>query len=277
MPCFLNSTLRKMKIVYVASFLVFLAVPASAASVRGSASGGELASSGSSHILEPLHVNQRFLFCNAYTSDSVAIVRRHDHALFDAGVPFKACRYSSTSIKTHDKLQFDLAGVGAEGTFEVGALPDDDAVLLLVIERRDVNSTMIGFQSFALPSSDSDHDAQLAVIDTFRGSTVSAHLKMADHVGKGKAVSKRVELLNFNRVYSVEEGAYDASVEFKTSDAFGKILHLKKKEHYIIMRTGDDGKFGQSLVVFPEAGLQSRAPQVGRLLLTLVSLLFVCC
>jgi len=246
-----------------------LVAPVFSAHVRG----GVAATPGSdsktqSGVLEPLNLHQQFLFCNAFTSDTLATVKRNDNEVLfdDGGIPFNSCRYSDALLKTQDKLEFNLAGVG-DGTFEVGALPESDAILLLVIGRRAANSSLLAFQSFAFPVTDADRDAQVAVIDAFQGNAnvSAAQLRMADHhVGKlEKTVSKRVELLNFNRIYSVEEGTYDASLVSKAGSVSGEVLHLKKNQNYIVMRTGDGERFGQSLMIFPQEQAKSSASRFG--------------
>eukprot|EP00427_Karlodinium_veneficum_P035223 CAMPEP_0169292810 /NCGR_PEP_ID=MMETSP1016-20121227/62948_1 /TAXON_ID=342587 /ORGANISM="Karlodinium micrum, Strain CCMP2283" /LENGTH=166 /DNA_ID=CAMNT_0009383445 /DNA_START=228 /DNA_END=729 /DNA_ORIENTATION=- len=108
-------------------------------------------------------------------------------------------------------------------------------------------------------------NAQLAVIDTYKGNSSSPHLRMEDHVAskERKTVSKRVEQLSFNRVYAIEEGSYDASIadhfidqrEFEENalKPAKRELNLKKNHNYVILRTGDAKFVDQSLVVFPES------------------------
>merc|ERR1719436_459023 len=93
---------------------------------------------------------------------------------------------------------------------------------------------MISFQSFAFPKSAGRREAQLAVIDAFSGNASMPRLKMEDHVsGKEiKMVAKRTEQLNFNRVYSVEAGEYDASIadsEHEEGPSAGRELERKTK------------------------------------------------
>lgn len=215
-------------------------------------------------VVQPVQFNQRLLVCNAYPSETpVSIKKNSQEMLANESHPlaYKECRYLSTRVLAHDKMDFSLKETGIEGTFEVGDLPASDAVLLLVLERRDTTSKLLTFQSFAFPSSSDAKDAQLAAIDTYRVSSDSApRLKMEDHfTGKeAQTVSKRIEELHFDRVYAVEAGAYDASVlAHQTGNATNvtdlkREVALRKGENFVVLRVGDGAQFPQSLVVFPE-------------------------
>jgi len=224
-------------------------------------------------VVKPFKFDQQLLLCNSYPSDSPMVVKKNgQEMLADEGHPiaFRECRYVEGRVQAHDKLDLAVAGLEVHGTFEVGDLPTTDAVLLLVAEKRS-RSTLVGFQSFALPVSSNSKDAQLAVIDAFTGNASAAHLKVEDHItGKEEqTVSKRIEQLNFNRVYSVEEGTYDASVaelprEGVLAQSTKKVLKLTKHQNYVVLRTGDAEHFPESLVVFPadthSAGVRPSAP-----------------
>lgn len=236
---------------------------------------GNLLRTPSGGLIRKMQFDQRLLICNAYPSKSSVVVRKNvADVLADSGhaLGFKQCRYISERVQPGDKLDFAVQGSGISGTFEVGELPNTDAVLLLVFERRDDKTPLVTFSSLAFPQTSGNEDAQLAVIDAFRGNSSMPHLKMEDHItGEEKqTVSKRVEQLAFNRVYAIEQGAYDASVaeherepeeEKKLERSTVKALKLVKGQNYVVMRTGDDST-GESLTVFPEllnsgAGRQS--------------------
>lgn len=216
-------------------------------------------------LIRKMQFDQRLLICNAYPSGSSVVVRKNAaEPLADSGhgLGFKQCRYVSERVQSGDKLEFSVQGSGISGTFEVGELPKTDAVLLLVLERRDAHTPLVTFSSLAFPQTSGGEEAQLAVIDAFRGNATAPHLKMEDHItGEEKqTVSKRVEQLAFNRVYAVEQGAYDASVADRERDAeseaklersTARALKLEKGQNYVVLRTGDDS-VGESLTVFPE-------------------------
>lgn len=211
-------------------------------------------------MVKPFRFKQKVLVCNAYPSQSPMLVEKNRaETLVDKthAIPFRECRYMKGHLKSQDRLDLMLRDVEVKGTFEVGDLPSTDAVLLLVLEKKP-GSPMISFQSFAFPSSSERNDAQLAVIDTYRGNTSAPHLKMEDHItGKeAQTVSKRIEQLNFNHVYAVEEGSYDATIKDRVNEELEqrtkKILKLAKSQNYVILRTGEEGTFPESLMVFPD-------------------------
>merc|ERR1719253_211858 len=218
-------------------------------------------------MVQPLSFDQKLLVCNAYPSHSPVVIKKNENELLaDENEPlsFRECRYLKGQVQEHDRLDLGLRDQELHGTFEVGALPPNDAVLLLVLEKRE-GSVLMGFQSFAFPSHGDDKDAQLAVIDTFKGNASAPHLKMEDHItGKEKqTVSKRIEQLNFNRVYAVEEGNYDASIADKSrgsaelehvlEQSTKQALHLSRSENYVILRTGGAStEFPEGLTVYPQ-------------------------
>jgi len=219
-------------------------------------------------MVTPLRFDQRLLVCNAYPSKSPVVVKKNEKEMLvdeENPIAYKECRYLSGNVEQHDRLDLSLRDVEMHGTFEVGELPNSDAVLLLVLDKRE-NSPLVGFQSFAFLSRPDAKDAQLAVIDTFKGNSSAPHLKMEDHINEKekKTVSKRIEQLNFNRVYSVEEGEYEASVADKTrgktaddethlEQATKKSLHLAKSMNYVVLRVGGSSpEYPESIVVYPE-------------------------
>lgn len=217
-------------------------------------------------IMKKIDFKHKLLLCNAYPDAHKIAVTRNSDAIItaDHGIAFRECRYvDNMHLQQRDKLSFEVEQTGISGTFQVGELPNTDAVLLLVLEKRDTWSKLVSFQSFAFPkvSGQSQKDAQVAIIDTFRGNSTRPLLKMEDHITEKEkqTVSRRVELLNFNRVYAIEEGRYDASIndnlsEEETSSLTTKasrmMLHLAHGENYVVLRTGD-GSHEQGLTVFP--------------------------
>lgn len=212
-------------------------------------------------MVKPFRFDQQLIVCNAYPSLSAMTITKNGREMLaneSRPLHFRECRKVQSRVQPHDKLDLLLTDLEIHGTFEVGALPASDAVLLLVLQKRD-KSRLVSFQSFAFPAGSDSRTAQLAVIDAYKGNSSTAHLRMEDHLtGKEEhAVSKRVEQLTFNRVYSVEEGDYDASV---TDQKARKLLKLTKHQNYVILRTGEEGRFPESLVLYPPAPLQGGAP-----------------
>jgi len=206
------------------------------------------------NVVLPLTFVQQLLVCNAYPGIFPMTMKHNGHGDHDDqhDIHFKQCRRISGRMHSKDKLDFTFENSGIQGSFELGELPDTDALLLLVVGKRDASSPLVGFQSFAFPSRSEGKNAQLAVIDAYKGNSSSPHLRMEDHINskERKTISKRVEQLNFNRIYAIEEGDYDASINDQTEAK--TMFHLAKNENYVILRTGDS-QFHQSLVVYPEA------------------------
>jgi len=228
-------------------------------------------------VVKPFHFEQKLIVCNAYpSSKAIAVSKIGEEKLTNAINPlrFKECRNFSSRLHAHDKLDVALLGAEIHGAFQVEELPASDSVLLLVLQRH-AGSRMVAFQSLAFPSGTEKEEAQLAVIDAYQGSEAGARLQMEDHItGKeGHGASKRIEQLSFNKVYSIEEGEYDTSV---TDHSEKKVLMLKKSHNYVILRTGEEGAFPETLAVFPEDPIKSAASALqGYLLLALPMLALV--
>jgi len=205
-------------------------------------------------MVKPFKFDQQLIVCNAYPSHSPVTLTKNGADALASGkdaLRFRECRHFDSQLQPHDKLDLMLSGIEIHGTFEVGTLPASDATLLLVLQKRD-HSKLLSFQSFAFPAGAETEEAQLAVIDAYKGNHSSmAHLRVEDHITNKEShvVSKRMEELNFNRVYSLDQGVYDASVSDQKAK---KLINLVKNQSYVVLRTGEDGNFPESLVVYPE-------------------------
>jgi len=258
--------------------LAALACPAAAVVWAGKAAGGsghgrafrpaEGGLAAEDGVIKPFRFDQRLLICNAYPSESPMVVKKNDkEVLADEGhaIAFRECRFVTGQLSPHDKLEMSLRDMEIHGAFEVeDELPAGDAILLLVLEKRE-GSSIVSFQSLAFPTTTNNKgDVQLAVIDPFQETASARRLHMEDHISgkEEQTISKRVEELSFNRVYSIEAGVYDASVEtlpHHHSNATGvvagtKKLRLGKSQNYVVIRTGsgETGRFAESLTVFPD-------------------------
>jgi len=241
-------------------------------------------------VVQPFRFKQQLLVCNAYPNDSPITVEKNGREVLagdNDSLHFQECRYFSGQVQKRDQLDIGVRDLDIHSTFEVGELPSNDAVLLLVLGPRP-SSSMVGFQSFAFPMAKQKEDAQVAVIDALQSGTGSAHLRMEDHITgmENQTVSKRVEQLNFNRIYSVQQGSYDASITNPQHEAGNnsaidfelstrKTFRLSGKTNYVVLRTGG-GRFQESLVVFPPVGpVHSGAKQWGLAWAAVVPTLFI--
>merc|ERR1719149_264560 len=111
-------------------------------------------------------------------------------------MPYKACEdFVGSQLKAGDKLEFRV-GDSTAGTFSVSDLPNNDAVMLLIIHRHDTLSTAVSFESHVFANL---LNAQVAVIDTYKGSEKSS-LKIKD---TSDAKSARSEDLRYDSVVAV--------------------------------------------------------------------------
>jgi len=199
-------------------------------------------------LVKPLKFNQPLLLCNAYDSKSgVAVTKNGDPMVAD--LPFQACKYADANVLAKDKIDFNIVDAGIEGTFEIGDLPQTDSVLLLVLQKRDSRSPLMSFQSFAFPTNGAKGQAHVAVIDASSGSH-KAHLQIGDKPLQGDV--RRNEELSFNRVYALEEGAYDISVLDQGQQPTGKQeIELFGQKDYVLLRTNAISEGASTLVAFP--------------------------
>jgi len=222
--------------------LVFLAVAVPSFAVISDPTRGLQSAShpADERLVKAFKFDQQFIACNAYPSHSPMTLTRNGNEPLASGknaLRFRECREFNSRLQAHDKLDLTLSGIEIHGSFEVGALPASDAVLLLVLQKRD-HSKLLSFQSFAFATGAEKKEAQLAVIDAYKANHSSfANLIVEDHITKKEnhAVSKRMEELNFNRVYTVEEGSYDAHVSNQQAK---KLLNLVKSRNFCCSANG---------------------------------------
>lgn len=169
-------------------------------------------------------------------------------------MPYKTCRDFETPLKSGDKLDFKVGDANA-GSFSVFELPNDDAVLLLVIHRHDTSSTAVSFESHVFAS---HLHSQIAVIDTYRGST-KALPRILDSNASGTVKGPaRSEELRYGSVVAVNPGAYEIDLTALTGEIKAKQgLVALDRESYVVLRTGVESKQGESfpeeLVVYPQS------------------------
>jgi len=208
---------------------------------------------GAQGFVQSLEFKHRLRVCNAYPYTAPLDVFRSKEQLTDEPMPYKSCKDFMAPLKAGDKLEFKVGGASA-GTFSVSDLPNNDAVLLLVIHRHDQLSTAVSFESHVFANL---LNAQVAIIDTYKG-TARASPRIRDYATKNTKEQARSEELRYSSVVAVNPGRYE--VELEGSD--GKVkaateLVALNRESYIILRTGVDSKSGpaypQDLVVYPNS------------------------
>merc|ERR1719387_1238645 len=214
-------------------------------------------------FVRSLQFNHHLRVCNAYPYAAPLDIYKGKEKLTGEAMPFKRCSDFKSELKAGDKIEFRVGDANA-GTFSVSDLPNNDAVLLLVIHRHDTLSTAVNFESHVFANL---LNAQVAVIDTYKGSQKST-VKIQDSADSKKA---RREDLRYDSVVAVNPGEY--MVELSGSD--GSLvtkdsLVALNRESYIVMRVGCEAQqgqsYGQELMVYPKSdpsSLHSSASAAG--------------
>jgi len=186
----------------------------------------------------------RLRVCNAYPYAEAIDVFRGKQQLTKLPLEYKMCGDFAAQLVAGDKLKF-MVGDASAGTFTISDLPNNDAVLLLVIHRHDTLSTAVAFKSHVFANL---LNAQVAIIDTFKGRT-RGFAQIADG-------SKKEEKLKYNSVVAVNPGEYKVSLV----DQHNKVSVLENlvalnRESYVIIRAGVEAEQGpqyaQDLIVYP--------------------------
>merc|ERR1719197_2336952 len=120
----------------------FLVIPALCSSATA-LSDASLRSSGKAQgFVKALEFKHSLRVCNAYPySAALDVYQGAARKLTtDAPMHYRTCKDFVSQLKSGDKLEFKVGDASA-GTFAVSDLPQNDAVLLLVIHRHDTLST----------------------------------------------------------------------------------------------------------------------------------------
>jgi len=212
-------------------------------------------------FVRALEFKHRLRVCNAYPyAAALDVIRGKGEKLTDVPMHYKTCKDFQTPLKSGDKLEFKVGDASA-GTFSVSDLPNNDAVLLLVIHRHDTLSTAVSFESHVFANL---MNAQVAVIDTYKGAARSTP-KIMDAAQKGK--TSRTEELRYDSVVAINPGLYDVELVGSDSKAKAKSqLVALNHESYVVIRTGVEAQQGpaypQELIIYPQsdaAALKSSA------------------
>lgn len=214
-------------------------------------------------FVRALEFQHKLRVCNAYPYAAPIDLYRGKEKLTDQPMEYKNCGDFSTNLKAGDKIEFRVGDANA-GTFSVSDLPNNDAVLLLIIHRHDTLSTAVNFESHVFANL---VNAQVAVIDTYKGSAKSS-VKIEDDSNKKAA---RREDLRYDSVVAVNPGEYQVVLTGADGSLVTKQnLVALNKESYVILRVGIEAQQGQQypqeLMVYPKSdpsSLHSSAPAAG--------------
>jgi len=218
-------------------------------------------------FVQTLEFKHQLRVCNAFPfGASLDVFRGKAEKLTQSSpMPYKACRDFSAPLKTGDKLEFKI-GEATAGTFAVADLPNNDAVLLLVVHRHDTLSTAVSFESHVFANL---ANPQIVVLDTYKGK-MKAHTTIMDADSTEKQPRKekaRSEELRFDSVVAVNPGMYEVTLAGDDGEtkAMSSLVALNH-ESYVVFRSGVEaahgGAYTQELVVYPQsdaAALHSHA------------------
>jgi len=222
------------------------------------ASAGQVATRPSHHkkgqfLTRAVTFKHRLRACNAYPYAAPLDVykNRQEKLTKDNPMPYKTCREFTFALKAGDKLKFKVGDANA-GVFSVSDLPNTDAVLLLVIHRHDTLTNAVSFESHVFANL---LNAQLAIIDTYKGSEKAA-IRITDMGGDKK--DRRGEDLHYNSVVAVNPGDYVVNLIGMDGKTKSKAdLVAVNKESYVVLRVGVEAQQGQSypqeVVVAPKS------------------------
>lgn len=201
-------------------------------------------------FVKPIEFKHRLRVCNAYAfAGKLDVYRGKGEKLTtDGPLPYKGCKDFVSPLKSGDKLDFKIADSSA-GSFSVAELPNNDAVLLLVVQRHDSVSTAVSFESHVFANLP---NAQVAVIDTYKGTKKDMPRIMDAKTGKN---GSRTEDLRYDSVVAVSPGLYEVTLADEKT-ARSPLVALDH-ESYVVLRIGNEDKRGHSfpeeLVVFPQS------------------------
>jgi len=224
-----------------------------------------------SNFAKSVQFKHRLRICNAYPDaagldvfkgrdrDTKENIRMFRGQLKLTALPleYKMCGDFAAPLLAGDKLKFLVGGARA-GTFEVSDLPNNDAVLLIVIHRHDALTSAVAFQSHVFANL---LNAQLAAIDTYKG--------RAHGVTEITSIQKKTETVQYNQVLALHPGQYQVSLlDNQKKKTAGENLVALNRESYIILRVGVDSQHGlkypEEIVVYPASDpalLHSKAPR----------------
>lgn len=187
--------------------------------------------------------------CNAYPYEAGLDVVRAEDRLTSYPMAYKECKDFKVQLKAGDRLDF-MVGNTSAGTFAVQELPQNDAVMMLVIHRHDTATTTAAFQSHVFANL---LNAQVTTIDAYKGTT-RGMMKIED---KPDGSGDRSEELRYNSVVAVNPGAYKVVLEENGHNKDSADLIAINRESYVVLRVGLEAQDGKSypgeIVVFPKS------------------------
>jgi len=204
-------------------------------------------------FLKAMEFKRTLRVCNAYPYPSAMHVFHGEEELTkEEAMTYKTCRDFHIELQPGDNILFKVADIEA-GTFSVSDLPNNDAVMMLIIYRHDSFSTAVAFESHVYANL---LNAQMAVVDTYQGPE-KAMLRIEDRTGTDKHRPAKTEDLRFDTVVALNPGRYDVVLLREGETVATESLVAVNRESYVVMRTGvkanEGSTYAQELVVFPHS------------------------
>lgn len=216
----------------------------------------------SAHVAQSFVQSLQFKYtlrvCNAYPFPSSidAFVHQGSLKLNSDPLMYKTCADFTTSIATGDRIEFKVGDINA-GTFTIQELPNNDAILMLILYRHDAESSAIAFESHVFSNVAT---AQVAILDVYRGPSRSElRIDHAAQPGPGPANVSQSELLRFDSVVAVDPGVYELALRDPKNASARRSAELVAlpRGAYVAIRCGVDAAEGadypEELVIFPQS------------------------
>ncbi|CAJ1344182.1 unnamed protein product, partial [Effrenium voratum] len=178
------------------------------------------------HILKPIQFHQKLRLCNAYPGKEVFHVER-DGAMLTAkdSLKYKECGDANLTepLAPGDHLNFHADGLPM-GTFTIDSLPQYNAMLYVVVQRRDATDA-VSFQSHIFASA---RNAQIAVMDSYVGRDKAA-LLLANSTGAWEGT-----VLPFGTAFGLANGSYQVVLSDGSAGSLRRPLQVVDGERRMI-------------------------------------------
>lgn len=202
---------------------------------------------------EGIQFKHRIRVCNVYPSASSFIVFLKEEQLTNEPLSYKSCQELTPRMKAGDRLNFKMGNINA-GSFAVTDLPNNDAMLVLVVYRHNTLSTAVAFESHIFANL---INGQIAVLDTYKGDATSK-LRIQD---TGGSPTTRSEELRYDTVVAVNPGIYEIVAQADNGEIkVRRELVALNRESYVVIRCGVEAENGKSspqdLVIFPRSDVR---------------------
>lgn len=236
-------------------------------------------------IVQPMVYDQRLLVCNAFQAETDAPISlsKNGDVVFIEGeaLAYEECRYAPVSVRKGDKLDFATTDNIAGGTFEVTDLPEQDAMLLLVLQNSMNQSFPLTSQSFTFPLHNTGGKAKLAVVDATAGRR-GALLHIARSLP-----TKDDSDIDFNQVYELDNGTYSVSLQampgpegaahdlphgLELGKHAHRLLNLQGDRDYVLLRIGGERGEEEHFITFPGSQSGSAVSTLGGLCIAVAAL-----